>query len=162
MSHMPQFAARPHQEGQGKRHLLIALAAVTAFAGASFGALPGAHASDRTCSLQSLVGPYAVYGQGNVFVGTPQAALEMDVGEITYEKGNFTGLSTFSLNGTIVRTRFSGTYLVNVDCTTTAIVKDDIGETLHQERVVIGSGDQVRSIETEPGAVLARTAVRMN
>jgi hypothetical protein len=38
-----------------------------------------AHADDKVCSLEVLKGVYAVYGQGNVFVGTAQEAQEVDI-----------------------------------------------------------------------------------
>jgi hypothetical protein len=54
-----------------------------------------AHADDKVCSLEVLKGVYAVYGQGNVFVGTAQEAQEVDIGLINYDgNGGFVGDST--------------------------------------------------------------------
>jgi hypothetical protein len=121
-----------------------------------------AHADDKLCSLDILKGAYAVYGQGNVFAGTPQEAQEVDIGLINYDgNGGFVGNSTFSLNGKIIRTTFAGTYNVTADCIATAVVKDDLGEVLHEEGVVLGDGVEVRFIGTDPGAVIARVARRL-
>jgi hypothetical protein len=121
-----------------------------------------AHADDKVCSLEVLKGVYAVYGQGNVLVGTAQEAQEVDIGLIVYDgNGGFVGDSTFSLNGKIIRTKFAGTYRVTSDCTATAIVKDDLGEVLHEEGVILGDGAEVRFIGTDPGAVVARVARRL-
>ena len=120
------------------------------------------HAADNKCSLASLRGSYAVYGQGNVFVGSAQQAQEVDVGLTNFDgHGNLSGFSTFSLNGKIIRTRFVGSYLVNSDCSTTAVVKDDIGEVLHEEGIILDGGSEIRFIETDPGAVIARVARRL-
>ena len=69
-----------------------------------------------------------------------------------------TGSITFSFNGTIFRTNYTGSYLVNSDCT---ITLTDLGETLQQEGVVLGDGDEIRFIGTDPGRVIARVAQRL-
>jgi NADH:ubiquinone reductase (H+-translocating) len=58
-------------------------------------------------------------------------------------------------------TTFAGTYNVTADCIATAVVKDDLGEVLHEEGVVLGDGVEVRFIGTDPGAVIARVARRL-
>jgi hypothetical protein len=123
-----------------------------------------ASALDGGCSLAALRGPYAVYGQGTVFVGTPpQPGLEVDVGLATFDgKGSLTGSLTFSFNGQIFRTKYIGAYLVNSDCTISLMTQDDLGEHLQQEGVVIGDGDEIRVIGTDPGRVIARVAKRLH
>src|SRR5882724_6029185 len=72
-----------------------------------------ASAAGSGCSLASLRGTYGLYGQGTAFIGTPQIAQEVDIGIFTADgKGNAVGSVTFSLNGTIIRTKFTGSYLV--------------------------------------------------
>jgi hypothetical protein len=123
-----------------------------------------ASALDGGCSVATLRGPYAIYGQGTVFVGTPpQPGLEVDVGIATFDgNGNLTGSLTFSFNGQIFRTKFIGAYLVNSDCTISLTTQDDLGEHLQQEGVVIGNGDEIRVIGTDPGRVIARVAQRLH
>jgi hypothetical protein len=130
---------------------------------AQFALTHAASALDGGCSLATLRGPYAVYGQGTVFVGTPpQPGLEVDIGIATLDgKGNLSGSLTFSFNGQIFRTKFIGAYLVNSDCTISLTTQDDLGEHLQQEGVVI-SGDEFRVIGTDPGRVIARVAQRLH
>jgi hypothetical protein len=120
-------------------------------------------AANNKCSLASLKGTYGLYGQGTVFIGTPQVAQEVDTGIFTADgKGNASGSVTFSLNGKIIRTKFTGSYLVNADCTATVTISDDLGETLHEEGVIFDSGRVFRFIETDQGQVIARVAERLN
>ena len=120
-------------------------------------------ADDGGCSLATLRGAYAVYGQGTVFVGSPpQPGLEVNVGIAMIDgKGNLKGYLTFSFNGKIFRTNYIGAYLVNADCTISLTIQDDLGEHLQQEGVVLEQGDEIRFIGTDPGRVIARVARRL-
>ena len=139
---------------------VAALVGTLALAGATAGT---ALAEDNTCSLATLRGTYGLYGGGTAFVGTPQVAQEVDTGIFTADgKGRAVGSVTFSLNGKIFRTKFTGTYLVNPDCTATVTITDDFGEVLHEEGVIFDRGSEFRFIETDPGAVIARVARRLN
>jgi hypothetical protein len=112
-------------------------------------------AQDGGCSMAQLRGAYAVYGQGSGILGNPpQPGTEVDVG--------IAGSITFSFNGKIFRTKFIGAYLVNSDCTMTMNIQDDLGEHLQEEGVVLGHGDEIRFIETNPGTVIARVAKRLH
>ena len=115
------------------------------------------------CTMAQLQGAYAVYGQGSGILGNPpQQGIEVDVGIATLDgKGNLAGSVTFSFNGKIFRTKFIGAYLVNSDCTITINIQDDFGEHLQEEGVVLGHGDEIRFIETNPGTVIARVAKRL-
>ena len=132
-------------------------------AGGKLSLIDTALADDRACSSASVSGTYAVYGQGTVFVGSPpRAALEVDVGLATTDgKGNMAGSLTFSFNGKIFRTAYTGQYLVNSDCTINIFIDDDLGEHLQQEGVVLERGDEIRFIGTDPGRVIARVAKRL-
>ena len=72
------------------------------------------------------------------------------------------GSVTFSLNGTIIRTKFTGSYLVNVDCTATVTIHDDLNETLHEEGVIFDGGRVFRFIETDPDQLVAIVARRLS
>lgn len=120
-------------------------------------------AEDRECSVATLRGTYGLYGQGTAFIGTPQVAQEVDSGIFTSDgKGNVAGSVTFSLNGQIFRTKFTGTYLVNADCTATATIQDDFGEVLHEEGAIFDRGRVFRFIETDPGQLIARVAEKLS
>jgi hypothetical protein len=120
-------------------------------------------AADHGCSLASLRGTYGLYGQGTAFIGTPQVGQEVDIGIFNADgKGNAVGSVIFSLNGKIFRTKFTGSYLVNADCTATVTIQDDLGEVLHEEGVIFDGGRVFRFIETDPGQLVARVAERLN
>jgi len=125
--------------------------------------IEAALAQDAGCSMAQLQGAYAVYGQGSGILGNPpQPGIEVDVGIATLDgKGNLAGSITFSFNGTIFRTKFIGVYLVRSDCTITLSIKDDFGEHLQEEGVVLGHGNEIRFIETNAGTVIARVAKRL-
>lgn len=125
--------------------------------------IDAALAQDGACSMAQLRGAYAVYGQGSGILGyPPQQGTEVDVGIATLDgKGNLAGSVTFSFNGQIFRTRFTGSYLVKSDCTITISIHDDLGENLQEEGVVLGHGDEIRFIEINPGTVIARVAKRL-
>lgn len=120
-------------------------------------------AQDGGCTMAQLRGAYAVYGQGSGILGNPpQPGIEVDVGIAKLDgKGNLAGSITFSFNGQIFRTKFIGAYLVKSDCTITMSIQDDFGEHLQEEGVVLGHGDEIRFIETNPGTVIARVAKRL-
>jgi hypothetical protein len=81
-----------------------------------------AQAEGPACSLALTAGKYAFSDSGTIVkigattVNVPRAAaaqLSLDAA------GNVTGKVTASVNGTVTRTTFSGTYTVNLDCTGT-------------------------------------------
>lgn len=122
-------------------------------------------AEGNICSLATLRGRYVLYtdGQATAFIGTPQVTQEVDIGIFTSDgKGNVVGSVTFSFNGKIFRTTFTGAYLINADCTATFTIKDDLGEVLYEEGVIFPSGSEFRIIETNPGQLVARVARRLN
>jgi hypothetical protein len=122
-------------------------------------------AGGSECSLATLRGRYILYtdGQATAFIGTPQAGQEVDIGMFTSDgNGNIAGSVTFGFNGRIFRTKFTGSYLINSDCTATATIQDDLGEVLQEEGVIFPDGREFRFIETNPGMLVARVARRLS
>jgi hypothetical protein len=117
---------------------------------------------NNNCTLVSLKGGYGLYGQGTAIItppGIPAPAQEVDIGIFTADgKGNLVGSVTISLNGTIITTAITGSYVVNVDCTATITIHDNLGETLKHEGVIFDGGRVIRMIETDAGQVIARVA----
>ena len=84
------------------------------------------------CSLSSLKGSYALFGQGTITAFNPpqQAA---DVGVLTYDgKGKFVGKDTTSLNGVAVEDEFTGTYTVDANCTVSVEVFSSAVGVVHE------------------------------
>ena len=81
----------------------------------TMGMIAPAHADDK-CSLARSAGKWSFTDQGTVIGIGPRTA----VGVFTLEgNGNFQGLATSSLNGTIADEIISGTITVNPNCTGT-------------------------------------------
>jgi hypothetical protein len=122
-----------------------------------------AHARNRGCGLQSVVGTYGVSGGGTVGVGTANPVQDTEVGLLTADgNGNVSGSVTFSANGTLLAATYTGTYTVNSDCTASASISDSLGEHLHETGVVLKDGGEIRFIGTDPGAEVSRDAVRLD
>jgi hypothetical protein len=157
----PLQATTKEEAMRASRASISALAILLAAAEPGF--VGTAWADGDVCSLATLRGRYMLYGQGTAFIGTPQVGQEADIGIFTADgKGKAVGSVTFSLNGKIFRTKFTGTYLINADCTATVIIQDDFGEVLHEEGVIFPDGKEFRFIETDPGQLIARVARRLN
>jgi hypothetical protein len=100
-------------------------------------------------------GTYVVHATGNI-VGVGPA---VGVGEITYDgHGNSLANFTLNLNGTVhVFTALPGTYTINSDCTGTHLEAAS-----HYSFIVSPDGNKATWIETDPGAVITGTEVRLN
>jgi hypothetical protein len=113
------------------------------------------------CSLETLKGSYALFGQGTVTVNN-SPALIAHVGIVTYDgAGNFAGYDTVEVNGATVPDTFTGTYTVSANCTVSIeIISTGFGA-LHELGRVTGEGksQEVHFIYTDPG-LLAVDAIR--
>jgi len=100
-------------------------------------------------------GTYVVHATGNI-VGVGPA---VGVGEITYDgHGNSLANFTLNLNGTIhTFAAVAGTYTINSDCTGTHLEGGS-----HYSFVVSPNGNNATWIETDTGAVITGTEVRLN
>jgi hypothetical protein len=74
--------------------------------------------------------------------------------------GNTNGFDTLSLNGVIARRTYTGTYTVKDDCSGSAVYQDSLGNTFHEDLVVMNGGNQIAVIVTDPGAVISFVDVR--
>ncbi len=95
------------------------------------------------CSLASLNGNFALFGEGTFAPeGTP--VLANHVGLITFDgNGKFYGKEAVGISSKpTVQTTFTGTYIVNQNCSVTAeIIPDQEGmPPLHEAGVITGTG----------------------
>jgi hypothetical protein len=128
-----------------------------ALAAISFAVAPRAlMAADPLCPLLDATkhGTYVVYGTGTVVGVGPAVA----VGEITYDgHGNTQATFTLNVNGNVkTNTGVPGTYTINSDCTGTSL---EAGA--HYSFVVSPDGNTTTWMETDPGAVVSGTEVRL-
>ncbi|HWZ25862.1 MAG TPA: hypothetical protein VN037_11325 [Verrucomicrobiae bacterium] len=102
----------------------------------------------------TLHGTYSVSGGGTVAGLGPVTS----VGEVTYDgKGNSNAVYTASLNGTIVPVIVPGTYVVNPDCTATAVEANS-----HFNFVITPDGNTVWWMATDTHTVLSGVIIRLH
>jgi hypothetical protein len=115
------------------------------------------------CSLESVTGAYALFGEGTFTpAGTP--VRNNHVGTITFDgAGHWSGRETVNIIGTpSFQSDITGTYTVNKDCTVTAeIISPTIG-VLHEAGVITGTGikQEIHTIVTDFGWSFADTLKR--
>lgn len=99
--------------------------------------------AQAACTTASLKGDFGFTCQG-ALGGSPAA----EVGIATYDgKGKVSGLSTISVNGTILKdVPFEGTYTLNADCTGVATFSDESQTAL----VLDAHKNELRVLAIEP------------
>ncbi len=114
------------------------------------------------CSLASLQGSYALFGQGLITAYDPAAPFA-HVGTVTFDgAGNFVGSDTIMLNGTEVPDTFTGTYTVTQECQSSAEINSTAVGVIHELGWIVGTGEsqEVRRIETDPLGFVFYDALR--
>lgn len=119
---------------------------------------------ERPCSLKTLKGAYALFGQGTILPpGAPPIA-RATAGILTFDgEGNFSGDATGNTNGTSALGAFTGTYAVTPECGVSAEIHvtsgPNTGVTLNEEGSVTGEGEsnEIHDIFTTPGWVFTDT-----
>jgi hypothetical protein len=106
-----------------------------------------------------LEGSYGFSRNGTAGFGSISAAA---VGVISFDgAGNISGNDTTSVNGTIIRRTFVGSYTLNSDCTgslTITFLTGTPGRVSPNDFVGIDNGLELRLINTNPGEVIVGTA----
>lgn len=113
------------------------------------------------CSVATLKGSYALYGEGTVTAFNPSQPIT-HVGMVSYDgAGHFFGSDTIMLNGALVPDTFSGTYTVAGDCMISVEIASTAVGVVHEKGWIVGQGKstEVHLIVTDPGFVF-REATR--
>jgi hypothetical protein len=120
----------------------------------------------RECSLKTVQGSYGISTTGWIVAAGPIGPVA-DVGVITFDgEGGVSQTTTVSLNGMIIpkRTSLNGSYEVNSDDCTGSIaltLPTPAGTTISKSNfVIVNHGQELRTIVTGEGRVLAGTANR--
>ncbi len=111
------------------------------------------------CSLATLRGPYALFGEGVVTASTPPALIA-HAGVVTYDgMGAFAGSDTITLNGSTLSDTFAGTYAVTADCTISVEINSTIVGVVHEFGRITGEGKsrEVHLIISDPGFMFLET-----
>ncbi len=108
------------------------------------------------CSLATLKGSFALFGEGAVMTAPPTPIAH--VGVLTYDgAGNFVGSDTIMLNGAMLPDTFTGAYSVTPDCMISVEIHSSVMEpavgVVHEVGWIVGEGKstEVRLIITDPG-----------
>jgi hypothetical protein len=112
---------------------------------------------DKGCSNATLKGTFAYTITGSTSAAPPLGGPFGGVGRQTYDgNGHVSGSQTVNLNGNVLRQTYTGTYTVNPDCTgsITHTLNIPPGLVTHSDFVIDNSGDEIRSLEVDPGGVL--------
>lgn len=116
----------------------------------------------NACTDRTVVGTYGFNGQGVLGFGTAQAIQAAETGMATADGfGNLVGSVTFSVNGNILRTPFTGTYQVNPNCSISETIAFG-SQVRHQEGVIVLNGREIDFIATDPGSLVTRVAKRVS
>jgi hypothetical protein len=105
------------------------------------------------CSLATLNGSYALFGEGTITAFVPPAPIS-HVGTVTYDgAGNFAGSDTIMLNDALTADTFTGTYAVTEHCMITVEITSDAVGVVHELGWIVGEGKshEVHLIVTDPG-----------
>ncbi len=107
------------------------------------------------CSLATLKGSYALYGEGTITAFNPSQPIT-HVGNVAYDgEGNFFGSDTIMLNGALVPDTFTGTYTVTGECMISVEIASTAVGVVHEKGWIVGQGKatEVHLIVTDPGFV---------
>jgi hypothetical protein len=107
------------------------------------------------CSLATLKGSYALFGEGTVTASNPSQPIT-HVGMVTYDgAGNFFGSDTIMLNGANIPDTFTGTYTVTEECMISVDITSTAVGVVHEKGWIVGQGKstEVHLVVTDPGFV---------
>jgi hypothetical protein len=137
---------RPRTRGTAAAGLFIAALAL--------GASGPAHAAG--CTLATLKGTYVYALEGFKTTGDTAASRVpiASAGRDVYRgDGTVQGVDSTSVNGTVQRGPFKGTYTLASDCSGSVTLTDSSGATTHWDIYVLDSGAAVSFVQADPGMV---------
>lgn len=114
--------------------------------------------AEDLCTAKTLKGTY-VYAQDGFNVQGDAATQRTPFAQAGREffdgKGKMSGVATASLNGTIARSTYSGTYAIKSDCTGTVTFTDNLNQTFHYDIFIGEDRKEFVFIQTDAGVVTA-------
>lgn len=130
--------------------------------GLASGARAGAEEDTAPCTLARLGGGWGFSMSGFNHPGPagPIPGPAAETGVFTADReGNFSGTVTLSLSGTILpAVTFTGTAIVNPDCTGSATVVSSLGLVEHFDFVVVDKSRELLLIQLAPGSIIRGSA----
>lgn len=115
--------------------------------------------AESKCTLSTLKGTY-IYALDGFLIQGDNAAERTPFaqsGQETYDGHGFLtiGAASASMNGTIVRSTYAGTYTVNPDCSGTVTFTDNFNQTFHYDIFIRDDGREFVYTQTDAGVVTA-------
>jgi len=123
----------------------------------------GQQGGPRTCSLGTLKGLYMFAQSGYTTVSGSLVPVGVTGKDVFHANGTFDSLATISFGGTIVPGDAApGTYALNSDCTgTVTVIMAPSAPDVHLNIFVAPDGDEIFTVQTDPGNVLSGTERRV-
>jgi hypothetical protein len=107
------------------------------------------------CSVATLTGPFALFGEGTVTAYDPPTLL-VHVGTATYDgAGNILGSDTIMMDGAEIPDNYTATYTVSGECKISVEISSTTVGLVHEMGWIVGEGKgmEVHLIVTDPGFV---------
>jgi hypothetical protein len=122
---------------------------------------PAAQAAEP-CTIADFEGGWGFSFSG-IVVGGPFEGSFAAAGQFTAdENGSFSGSDTLSFNGTIIPRSFTGTAVVNANCTgsatLTVAIPPNVFPPFHLDFVLDDLTREARFVQVDPGAVITGSA----
>ena len=115
------------------------------------------------CSLETIKGKYAVFGQGTIIAPGFPPLLAAHVGPFTADgAGHFSGSDDVTHGGTALHETFTGNAAITSDCTVSLIITDSGGLVANEWGTITGEGrsQEFNGIVTNPGWVFVESVKR--
>ena len=114
--------------------------------------------SATNCTNANITGTYGYTFSGWIFTSTGQFPFA-DSGSLAFDgKGGLTGSDTYSYDGQIQPRTLTGTYTISTDCTGTATLSDNLGNSAHLNLVVVDNGQSIQFAQSDSGTVISGSA----
>ena len=112
-----------------------------------------------TCSNATIAGAYGYAISGKLVSTGGGLVAFADSGSFVADgSGHLSGSSSTSVGAGIKRRQISGTYTISQDCTGSATLVDNLGDSISLGMVVVDDGRGIDFIETDPGAIISGSA----
>jgi hypothetical protein len=113
-----------------------------------------------TCTNATIAGSYGYTLSGWIFTTAGAELPFADSGNLASdEKGNLSGSSTYGLDGSIQPRTLTGTYSVNSDCTGTATLKDNLGNTAGLNLLIAENGRSFQLVQSDNSTAVSGSAI---
>ncbi len=112
------------------------------------------------CSLTTLQGKYAVFGNGTILIPGQSPLPVNHVGPFSADgRGHISGAEDLSLGGMALQDTFTAEATVDPECTVTLVITDSTGLVVHEWGTLTGEGrfQEYHAIVTDLGWVFAES-----